>query len=1052
MKKIGYNNWLINQQKENRLKRYKKITLFRRYWDSGNKEYTWESKANISIDQDIIKCGKVTWKADTDQLNIWKMGNISLIVDNIHGKWDVENSSGYFNGYVAFLSTIRIEVGFIAQDKTIYEIFSYQGLIAADGIQLDNEKHEAKIKVIALDYLIQSVNAENVSKEPVDPVLKYYDVNIYSSTTIGKTGSGWGTNSYQYKIVRIIGGTGIGQERSILSNTADTLTVNTWETTPDATSDFKITGEYMGIGNASQVEWVTIQPGVGKIMGVWIDDDIREQGNHYDISQLNESTLGAKITFKTPPGSGVRIATNYIYWYQSQTFKFLIEKILNLAKVANRYIQDVSFPTQVEMQWLQTSQADWQAGIAEKSNLVRYPGDIIADDDTGTSVKAYDMGYEPEQWSIESTRAFTGLGGTPSYWHAHKFKCTKSAYISYLSLRFGAGDLVPDGGVECVIRNWVNDSDPEAGTVFASATNTPSVPVGAGTTIAFYFNNVRLVYGDYYWILTRRTIMQPLYGEIWTIYRLYREGTDNPDKKFGYQTQSGWSVFYYAFAIHLHYYHPYYNFASHMSQSYDTGVALTSYGKIEIYETLNNGESAYFTRTQDADSGWPASWTPGDWQQVDAFRNITSPVRRYIKVAVYFAPDNPGGESTSDDINTPFIHSYIIKYYVSEYKPSLANFINKNGKSAIEVIAKLANYEMGFFTDFDDSANMVWDKEYDGDVMPQTEGWTENKTGTGAGSISSGELFINGTSGHCFYDIVDTNLDPRRGWTVEANIEKTSGSDENFQIIINDGTFHTRVAITNLGYLKLMQYDKDDLTKSKQVVFPVGNRYNIKIARKGTMIKIYVNNKVALMSYANNVNSNQKIYFGQIEDTSTTYQAVINWLKYSNSIPCFETFYLPKYYFQDRESIVDSNLQLGADTNYIKLYNFKNGWDRVYNHIKADYGEYSYYANPETELDDSPNSEDKYGKRMLTISGEDFLQAEDTNVSIGTAKVYYAYYKNPKRRFKLLCRYLFQLNLSNKIYVSCAKPFILNSLPCKVVGIVLDVDNFTLDLDCEEII
>ena len=56
MKKIGYNNWLISQQKEHKLKRHKKVTLFRRYWDSGNKEYTWETTLGTEIDQDIIKC------------------------------------------------------------------------------------------------------------------------------------------------------------------------------------------------------------------------------------------------------------------------------------------------------------------------------------------------------------------------------------------------------------------------------------------------------------------------------------------------------------------------------------------------------------------------------------------------------------------------------------------------------------------------------------------------------------------------------------------------------------------------------------------------------------------------------------------------------------------------------------------------------------------------------------------------------------------------------------------------------------------------------------
>ena len=136
MKNIATNNWLINQQKESRLIRYKKITIFRRYWDDNNHEFTWEDKKTIDIDRDIIKCGKVTWKADTDQLNIWKMGNLTLTVDNSHGKWNVNNSNNYFDGFEPFLSVIRVEIGFIAEDKTIYQIFSYSGLIGSNGIQV----------------------------------------------------------------------------------------------------------------------------------------------------------------------------------------------------------------------------------------------------------------------------------------------------------------------------------------------------------------------------------------------------------------------------------------------------------------------------------------------------------------------------------------------------------------------------------------------------------------------------------------------------------------------------------------------------------------------------------------------------------------------------------------------------------------------------------------------------------------------------------------------------------------------------------------------------
>ena len=61
-----------------------------------------------------------------------------------------------------------------------------------------------------------------------------------STTTIADSSKSWGTNEHQNRYVVIVDGTGVKQIRKILSNTATELTVNTWFTTPDMTSDFKI--------------------------------------------------------------------------------------------------------------------------------------------------------------------------------------------------------------------------------------------------------------------------------------------------------------------------------------------------------------------------------------------------------------------------------------------------------------------------------------------------------------------------------------------------------------------------------------------------------------------------------------------------------------------------------------------------------------------------------------------------------------------------------------------------------------------------------------------
>jgi uncharacterized cupin superfamily protein len=62
-----------------------------------------------------------------------------------------------------------------------------------------------------------------------------------SSTTLTDSGKSWTTNEQAGRLVRITGGTGSGQTRTIISNTATVLTVAAaWTVTPDATSVYSI--------------------------------------------------------------------------------------------------------------------------------------------------------------------------------------------------------------------------------------------------------------------------------------------------------------------------------------------------------------------------------------------------------------------------------------------------------------------------------------------------------------------------------------------------------------------------------------------------------------------------------------------------------------------------------------------------------------------------------------------------------------------------------------------------------------------------------------------
>jgi hypothetical protein len=97
-----------------------------------------------------------------------------------------------------------------------------------------------------------------------------------TATTLTQTGKAWAASQWVNSQVRITGGTGAGQIRTITASTADTLTVATWTTTPDATSTYAISGNdnflyYMGNAAVAMYRydiaantWSTLSPGVAR--------------------------------------------------------------------------------------------------------------------------------------------------------------------------------------------------------------------------------------------------------------------------------------------------------------------------------------------------------------------------------------------------------------------------------------------------------------------------------------------------------------------------------------------------------------------------------------------------------------------------------------------------------------------------------------------------------------------------------------------------------------------------------------------------------------------
>jgi hypothetical protein len=85
-----------------------------------------------------------------------------------------------------------------------------------------------------------------MTKDPiVDQVASGTAITSATATVLTKTGAAWVVNAFTGNYVRIVGGTGAGQVRLILSNTATTITVSAaFSPVPDATSLIHVPGAF----------------------------------------------------------------------------------------------------------------------------------------------------------------------------------------------------------------------------------------------------------------------------------------------------------------------------------------------------------------------------------------------------------------------------------------------------------------------------------------------------------------------------------------------------------------------------------------------------------------------------------------------------------------------------------------------------------------------------------------------------------------------------------------------------------------------------------------
>ncbi len=106
----------------------------------------------------------------------------------------------------------------------------------------------------------------------IRPATTVTDATTFTSTTIGDSGESYIEGSYVGLVVELTGGTGSGQTRTIISNTATTLTVYpAFSVTPDATTDYRVSpAKIYGTSNSVTAIGVDSPTSLNKVRKVYV--------------------------------------------------------------------------------------------------------------------------------------------------------------------------------------------------------------------------------------------------------------------------------------------------------------------------------------------------------------------------------------------------------------------------------------------------------------------------------------------------------------------------------------------------------------------------------------------------------------------------------------------------------------------------------------------------------------------------------------------------------------------------------------------------------------
>lgn len=477
-----------------------------------------------------------------------------------------------------------------------------------------------------------------------------------------------------------------------------------------------VTLESMGTGNGSNKDFTTVHPGVGIIKEVSLNGIAKKPGTDYSVSQLNEPTLGAKISFTTAPGAGVVVRSTYRYWKQNQKIEDVIGDLLTEAGISggSREISRVIFSSGITLAYNVDSQSDWLAGTNTDGDVTRSPGDYLINLTATNNIKLLDDfsdgqftsnpvwttgGYAPAGWSVSSNRLMwtaVGLGliDTPS-----------SSVVGEwdFDFEFVGGSVMLQTQENCLDFTFMATNDYFVNYIptnythrgyrvrveFNMDTNTSIVRLFLNSETESASASAGVFSGQHTLKIIRSTN---------GVINVYIDGnlkissvTSSPltSTKIGIACYTYNSGYPYALPYDRKFYVDNIKCpkstlsAEWASQTFDLSASVQAFGQMVNTYSANSGTATISTRTSPDGSNWDA------WLALGGTNNISSAVRRYIQIkAALTLPSN----STSE----PLVSSMKLIYSSTSTTISMPNFTDKTVYQAIQQLGSFANYEWGF--------------------------------------------------------------------------------------------------------------------------------------------------------------------------------------------------------------------------------------------------------------------------------------------------------------------------------------------------------------------